>query len=54
MHLRRLLARVALGALFSVGLILNDLEPNHKGRSLAAVAWLKQSDSQGHGFGICR
>lgn len=43
------LAGVALTLLFSVGLILNDLEPNHKGRSSAAVAWLKQSDSQGHG-----
>lgn len=48
------LAGVALAALFSVGLILNDFEPNRKGRSLAAVAWLKQSGSQGHGFGICR
>lgn len=53
LHLRWL-AGVALAALFSVGLILNDFEPNRKGRSLAAVAWLKQSSSQGHGFGICR
>lgn len=40
--------------LFSVGLILNGLEPNSKGRSLAAAAWLKQSNSQGRGFGIHR
>lgn len=45
---------VALSALLSVDLILNDLGLNCKGRSLAAVAWLKQSDSQGHSFGICR
>lgn len=37
--------------LFLVGLILNGLEPNSKGRYLAAVAWLKQKNSQGHGFG---
>lgn len=36
--------------LFSLGLILNGLEPNSKGRNLAAAAWLKQN-SQGHGFG---
>lgn len=35
------LAGVALGVLLLVRLILNDLEPNRKGRSLAAVAWLK-------------
>lgn len=38
--------------LFSVGLILNGLEQNSKGRNLAAAAWLKQNNSQGHGFGI--
>lgn len=41
--------------LFSMGLILNDLEANSKGRNLAAAAaWLKQSNSQGHGFSIHR
>lgn len=54
MHLHRSLAGVALSGPFAVGLILNDLKPNHKGRSLAAVIWLKQGTSQGHGFGICR
>ena len=34
----RWLAGVALGALFSVDLILNDLEANHKGR--AWLLWL--------------
>lgn len=48
------LAGVALSALLSVDLILNDLELNCKGRSLVAVAWLKRSDSQEHSFGICR
>lgn len=38
--------------LFSVGLILNGLEPNSKGRNSAAAAWLKQNNSQGHGFSI--
>lgn len=40
--------------LFSVRLILNGLEPNSKGRNLAAAAWLKQNMSQGHAFGIHR
>lgn len=37
MHLNRSLAGVALSRLFAVSLILNDLEPNRKGSSLAAA-----------------
>lgn len=48
------LGGVALSTLFLVVLVLNEPEPNHKGKSLAAVAWLKQSDCQGRGFGVCR
>lgn len=41
-------------AVFS-GFDMNGLEANSKGRNLAAAtAWLKQSNSQGHGFGIHR